>query len=127
MRRTVPVAAAFIAAALTSVSVHAAENSWPCAVLLCISNPCGVFQFAQCARSVPVPNLALEKPFPVCREGDFTSVRNNEPTRRNSDGIGTVHCTDGSDARYLINPAHAYLGTQPQTVIDLRRVSEVNR
>ena len=92
---------------LLPVQVLRAQDSWPCEVLLCVSNPGGMTQFSQCLPPIRrlITYLALGKGFPTCAGGGTRSVKYQKP-KNGRPATVTIDYTDGRRATYIVPSAN---------------------
>jgi hypothetical protein len=79
------------------VSLPAKADDWGCKVVLCLSNPGGPTQFAECRPPIEKlwKHLRKGRPFPTCSGSDFTTSRPVHDPYRCGDGLELVQDDSG--------------------------------
>ena len=80
-----------------------AQDTWPCEVLLCVSNPGGMVQFKECLPPIRrlITHLAIGKGFPTCTGGGTRSVKYQKP-KNGLNGSVTIQYEDGRRETYVV-------------------------
>ena len=100
-------ATAFAASTIAPVQTLRAQDSWPCEVLLCVSNPGGMTQFGECVPPIRrlITHLALGKGFPTCTGGGARSVKYQKP-KNGRPATLTIEYSDGRRITYTVPSAN---------------------
>jgi len=109
--KTIGLIAAAAAFAISPSALRADDGLWPCEILLCLSNPGGAGEFAQCLppiRKLPA-HLASLKPFPVCREAGVSAARYTPPAKSGQSGRVEMRFADGRVQAFVLDPNDARL------------------
>lgn len=81
---------------------HADDQGWACEVALCVSNPGGWMEFAECVPPIEklISQLAFGGSFPVCVGGGMSSATYR--MLRSGVGIVTIVMNDGTKTTYRV-------------------------
>ena len=126
MRKTIGLIAACAAISIKPSPASADDGSWPCEVLLCVSNLGGAIEFAECLTPIHklATHLASFKPFPVCTAGGVSAARYTPPSRSSQSGLIEMRFADGSTKTYVINPIVARSDGGDRWHIELERAAD---
>lgn len=102
-RTTIFTAAAVCLALYAHPERASAQDTWPCEVLLCVSNPGGMVQFKECLPPIRrlITHLAFGKGFPTCTGGGTRSVKYQKP-KNGRNGSVTIQYEDGRRETYVV-------------------------
>lgn len=113
-RTSMVLAGAAASSLLPATAPLKAQDSWPCEVLLCVSNPGGMLQFKECVAPIRrlITHLAIGKNFPTCTGRGTRAVKYHKPKNGQN---GSVHIIfdDGRRQTYVIPLASAFPPPEP--------------
>lgn len=126
MLKTIGLIAACAALSIDPSPASADDGSWPCEVLLCLSNPGGATEFAECLPPIRklATHMASFKPFPVCTAGGVSAARYTPPSRSGQSGLIEMLFADGSTKTYVINPIFARSDGGDRWHVELGRTAD---